>query len=200
MTTTINPPHANPFEIFTDWLACAEKTESNDPTAMALATVSSDGKPSNRMVLMKSFDADGFVFFTNSRSRKGQNLAQNPHVALLFHWKTLRRQVRIEGAVTPVSEAESDAYFATRAVISRLGAAASEQSQPLDDKQILIDRVNDLRQTYDENSIPRPDHWHGYRVKPELIEFWMDGEYRLHDRFNYTADGAGGWDIQRLYP
>ena len=200
MTTTLNPPHANPFEIFADWLAHAEKTESNDPTAMALATVSSDGKPSNRMVLMKSFDEDGFVFFTNSRSRKGQNLAQNPHVALLFHWKTLRRQVRVEGAVTPVSDAESDAYFATRAVISRLGAAASEQSQPLSDKQILIDRVHDLKKTYDENSIPRPAHWHGYRVKPELIEFWMDGEYRLHDRFNYTVDGAGGWHIQRLYP
>ena len=199
MTNPLIPPHPDPFAIFTDWLALAEQSESNDPNAMALATVSADGKPSNRMVLMKSFDANGFVFFTNSTSRKGQQLAENPNVALLFHWKTLRKQVRVEGIITPVSDAESDEYFASRAVISRLGAAASDQSQPLADKQILIDRVAELEKQYDENTIPRPPHWYGYRVKPELIEFWMDGEYRLHDRFNYTPN-ADGWDIQRLYP
>ena len=200
MTDVLNPPHPNPFEIFASWLLQAEKSESNDPCAMALATVSPDGKPSNRMVLMKSFDESGFVFFTNSQSRKGLELAINPNVALLFHWKTLRRQVRIEGAVSSISDAESDEYFKTRAVISRLGAAASEQSRPLDDKQILIDRVDALKQQYDEDSIPRPAHWHGYRVKPELIEFWMDGEYRLHDRFNYTPNANDCWDIQRIYP
>lgn len=206
MTKTPTPkvpydaPNTDPFTLFGQWLIQAEQTEPNDPNACSLATVSADGRPANRMVLMKGFDANGFVFFTNAHSRKGQHMENNPHVAMLFHWKSLRRQVRIEGAITLVSDKESDSYFQTRSVISRLGAVASDQSAPLANKQLLLDRVNALQQTYTEDTIPRPAHWRGYRLKPNLMEFWMDGDNRLHDRWNYTPNGTGGWDIQRLYP
>lgn len=200
MTTNHDAPHENPFVLFGEWLALAEQSEPNDPNACAVATVSPHGMPSNRMVLCKSYDENGFVFYTNAHSRKGQHMAHNQNVAMLFHWKSLRKQIRIEGTVTPVSPEQSDEYFKTRSVISQFGAVASDQSAPLPNKQTLIDRVAELEQTHTAQTLPRPDHWHGYRLAPQLIEFWTDGTHRLHDRWNYIPNANGGWDIQRLYP
>jgi pyridoxamine 5'-phosphate oxidase len=195
-----------PFTMFESWLDDATRSELNDPTAMTLATCSPDGRPSARMVLLKGVDdagaADrGFVFYTNLQSRKSDELRAQPAVTLLFHWKTLRRQVRIEGAAQPVSEAEADAYFVTRPRLSRLGAWASDQSRPLDDRATLERRLADMGARFPGQDIPRPAHWGGWRVVPEAFEFWQDMPFRLHDRtvFQRSA-GAGGWVSGKLYP
>ncbi len=193
-------PHADPIAIFETWFEQARESEPNDPNAMALATSTPDGHPSVRMVLLKGHGPDGFVFYTNLHSRKGGELQANPHVALLFHWKSLRRQIRIEGPITPVTEAEADAYFASRHPESRLGSAASDQSRPLPDRQTYLDRVDELRAQYPEGDIGRPAHWSGYRVTPSAIEFWQDRDYRLHERRRFIADGQGGWTSTLLYP
>jgi pyridoxamine 5'-phosphate oxidase len=194
---------ADPLDIFAAWLGEAEAAEPNDPTAMALATVGEDGMPSCRMVLLKGYDAEGFVFYTNYESRKGRQLLATPKAALLFHWKSLRRQVRIEGAVAPVTAAEADAYFASRARQSQIGAWASQQSRPLEGRFELEKRVALFAAKHAIGAVPRPPHWSGFRLTPRHIEFWQDGAFRLHDRLVYTrgdpAEG-GGWTTQRLYP
>jgi len=202
-------PHGDPFAIFEDWFAAAKASEPNDTNAMALATATPDGAPSVRMVLLKGHGADlgpafggagGFVFYTNFHSRKGGELAANPQVALLFHWKSLRRQVRIEGPVVEVSPRAADAYFASRHPESRLGSAASDQSRVLPSRQVYLDRVAALRAQYPDGNVPRPAHWSGYRVEPRAIEFWQDRDYRLHERRRFVADGQGGWTSALLYP
>ncbi len=190
----------DPIDIFTQWLAEAVKTEPNDPNAMALATVDADGMPSVRMVLLKDHGADGFVFYTNLESRKGEALAANPRAALLFHWKSLQRQVRVEGVVTSVSEEEADAYYASRARDSRIGAWASDQSRPLSGRAELLARVAEFGARHAVGEIPRPPHWSGFRVAPERIELWQDKPFRLHERRLFIADGAGGWKESMLYP
>ncbi|GEM17607.1 pyridoxamine 5'-phosphate oxidase [Gluconobacter oxydans] len=190
---------ADPFALFAAWMSDAEKSEPNDPNAMAVATATPDGRPSVRMLLLKGVDERGFVFYTNLESRKGRELLANPHVALLFHWKSLRRQIRIEGPVEAVSAAEADAYFASRSRMSRLGAIASDQSRPLDDRSTFEERLKAVDEKYGDGLIPRPANWSGFRVLPEAIEFWQDRPYRLHDRAVWTRDG-NGWNVTRLYP
>ena len=198
-------PHGDPFAIFEEWFATARESEPNDPNAMALATATPDGAPSLRMVLLKGHGRElgtggGFVFYTNFESRKGGELAANPQVALLFHWKSLRRQVRIEGPVVEVTPAQADAYFASRHPESRLGSAASDQSRVLPSREVYLDRVAGLRAQYPDGNVPRPAHWSGYRVVPRAIEFWQDRDYRLHERRRFLADGNGGWTSDLLYP
>ncbi len=193
-------PIADPLRRFEAWLAEASAGEPNDPNAMTLATATKAGRPSARMVLLKEADPRGFVFYTNLESRKSLELQDNPWAALLFHWKNLRRQVRIEGAVAPVSPEEADAYFATRPALSRLGAWASDQSRPLADRAVLEARLAAAKARFpDETAIPRPAHWSGWRLVPDLYEFWQDMPFRLHRRDVYTRDGAG-WEISLLYP
>ncbi len=189
---------SDPFALFQAWFTDAQGTEPNDPNAMTLATATPGGAPSARMVLLKGHDDRGFVFYTNLQSRKGVELADNRQVALLFHWKSLRRQVRIEGVAEAVSAAEADAYFASRARVSRLGAIASEQSRPLPDRGVFERRVAELDALY-PGDIPRPAHWSGTRVVPATIEFWQDMPFRLHDRtvFHRTSEG---WSVVKLYP
>lgn len=189
----------DPFELFDAWFAEARAGELNDPEAMALATADAVGNPTARMVLLKGHDRRGFVFYTNEQSAKGQELAGNPHAALLFHWKSLRRQIRIEGRVERVSEAEADAYFATRSRESQLGAWASDQSRPLDSRETFERRFEDMRRKFDGADVPRPPHWGGYRVVPERIEFWLDRAHRLHERRLFTLD-QGSWSEGLLYP
>ena len=189
---------AAPFALFDAWLAEATASEPNDPNAMTLATATADGRPSARMVLLKGADRDGFVFYTNTHSRKGGELAANPAVALLFHWKTLTRQVRVEGRVEPVRPEEADAYFASRARVSRLGAWASDQSHDLPDRDTLLARVAEVEARF-PGDVPRPPHWSGFRVRPDVFEFWQDMPYRLHDRTVFTP-GAGGWATHKLFP
>ncbi|WP_166042005.1 pyridoxamine 5'-phosphate oxidase [Sphingosinicella sp. YJ22] len=189
----------DPFALFDEWLAEARLSEPNDPEAMAVATVDAAGRPSARMVLLKGHGPDGFVFYTNQESRKGGELADNPNAALLFHWKSLRRQVRIEGTVTPVEAAEADAYFASRSRDSQLGAWASDQSRPLDSRATFEARFADVRARYEGGDVPRPPHWSGYRVMPERVEFWNDRAHRLHERRLFVRDG-GGWSEGLLYP
>jgi pyridoxamine 5'-phosphate oxidase len=192
-------PEADPFALFETWLKAADAAEANDPNAMALATVDADGLPDVRMVLLKDFDRDGFVFYTNTLSAKGRELAANPKAALLFHWKSLRRQVRIRGDVEPVTQAEADAYFATRARHSQIGAWASEQSQPLPDRLALEKRVAEFGLKFGIGKVPRPPHWSGYRVKPLSMEFWRDRPFRLHERLVFQRVGAA-WTTSRLFP
>lgn len=189
----------DPIELFKEWLTEASETEPNDPEAMALATVAADGRPSVRMVLLKGVDNDGFRFCTNMESRKGRELGGNPHAALCIHWKTKHRQVRVEGKVAVAPPADVDSYFKTRHPLSRLGAWASKQSEPLSSRDELEERVRIYAQQFKGQDVPRPPHWGGYILAPEKIEFWMDGEGRLHDRFLFTRL-KDGWDVMRLNP
>lgn len=189
----------DPISFFQNWLSEAAASEPNDPDATALATVGADGLPSVRMVLCKGVDAKGFRFFTNSESRKGKELAAQPYAALCFHWKSLLRQVRVEGRVEKLADADADEYFSTRHPLSKLGAWASRQSQPLESRTALEARVAELAEEYKGQDIPRPPHWWGYLVVPAKIEFWQQGEGRLHDRFLFTRAGEG-WDVARLNP
>ena len=198
MTTSEIPP-ASPFALFAAWMEDARATEPNDPNAMTLATVSREGLPNARIVLLKDWDQAGFVFYTNTQSRKGEEIAANRAVSLLFHWKSRLRQIRITGQAEPVTQAEADAYFATRPRISRLGAWASDQSRPLADRAILETRVAELEERYPGEAIPRPPHWSGYRVVPSRFEFWQDMPFRLHDRTVFTGNGAA-WQQSKLFP
>ena len=191
---------ADPHALFEEWLAEAQLSEPNDAVAAALATADGAGRPSVRMVLMKGHDERGFVFYTNLDSRKGEALAANPRAALLFHWKSLRRQVRIEGPVEPVTGAEADSYFATRARDSQLGAWASDQSRPLASRAAFEARYEETRRRFEGGDVPRPPRWAGWRVEPERIEFWTSRDHRLHERRLFTPDGAGGWSEGLLYP
>jgi pyridoxamine 5'-phosphate oxidase len=191
---------ADPFTQFDDWMAEAWTHEPEDANAMTLATTTPDGLPSARIVLLKGADARGFVFYTNKQSRKAEELAANTRAALLFHWKPLGRQVRIEGHVEDVTDAEADAYYATRARISRLGAWASDQSRMLPERAVLERRLAEYEEKYPGEDIPRPPHWSGYRVIPERFEFWQNMPYRLHDRTVYTRAANGGWPVGKLFP
>ena len=193
------PSVADPIALFTQWLAEADASEPNDPNAVTVATVDEDGMPDARMVLLKGVDERGFVFYTNTGSAKGQQLAAHPKACLLFHWKSLRRQVRIRGDIERATEAEADAYFATRARVSQIGAWASEQSRPLESRLALEKRVAEYGLKFGVAPIPRPPFWSGYRVIPASIEFWRDRPFRLHERIAFTrADEA--WATERLYP
>jgi pyridoxamine 5'-phosphate oxidase len=192
---------ADPLALFAAWFAEAEASEPNDPNAMALATVDADGQPAARMVLLKGVGRDGFTFYTNGESRKAAALAAVPKAALLFHWKSLRRQVRVEGRVVPAGDAESDAYFATRGRDSQLGAWASDQSRPLDARASFEARFAEMQARFAGQAVPRPPHWGGYRVVPAAIEFWQDRAHRLHERRLFTREGeAEPWREGLLYP
>lgn len=196
---TSDAAYAEALRRFADILALAESLGLRDPTAVALATATPDGRPSVRMVLMRGWDEQGFRFFTNTTSRKGEELAANPHAALCFHWEGLQRQIRIEGTVESTTDEVSDAYWVTRPRESRLGAWASHQSQPLDDRQILLDRIAEAEVRFPDDDIPRPDYWRGYRVIPTRIEFWHGLPARLHDRDVYELIDAT-WTHGLLYP
>lgn len=190
----------NPFDLFRQQFDEVLAAGIPEPNAMILATADSSGRPSARVVLLKAFDANGFVFYTNLESRKGRELRQNPHAALCFFWQSLGRQVRIEGTTQLVSDDEADEYFASRARGSRIGAWASIQSHHLHDRQELLDRVSDYEQRYENSEVPRPPFWSGFRLIPDRFEFWTAGEFRLHDRLIFEPDGAGEWKTERLFP
>ena len=191
----------DPLELFADWYEEAKKNELNDPNAMSLATVDINGIPSVRIVLLKGFNVDGFVFYTNLQSRKANEFRNNPNVAVCFHWKSLQRQVRIEGQISKVSDKEADEYFKSRARLSRLGAWASKQSEILESRDHLLARLKTFEEKYDGETIPRPSHWSGNRIAAKKIEFWEDGEFRLHDRFIFERQSIDGpWTKARLYP
>ena len=189
----------DPFALFESWFAEARTSELNDSNAMTLATVDAAGAVSARMVLLKGHGADGFVFYTNRESRKARDLTDGAAVALLFHWKSLRRQIRIEGRVSRASDAESDAYFASRGRDSQLGAWASDQSRAMPDRATFEARFDAMQTRFEGGDVPRPPHWGGYRVTPERIEFWRDGAHRLHERTLYTRSGSA-WTTELLYP
>lgn len=189
----------DPFALFDSWYAEARTSEPNDPNAMALATVDAAGQPSVRMVLLKGHGPDGFVFYTNREGRKAADLAAVPKAALLFHWKSLRRQIRIEGPVTLATDAESDAYFASRGRDSQLGAWASDQSRPLADRETFEARFAEMTRRFAGGDVPRPAHWGGYRVTPDVIEFWQDRAHRLHERRVFTRSD-GDWSEGLLFP
>lgn len=188
-----------PFGLFVEWLGDARGTEPNDPNAMALSTVDAEGAPDSRMVLLKDVDARGFTFYSNRESAKGEQLASVPRAALLFHWKSLRRQVRVRGAVEPVSPVEADAYFASRARESRIGAWASDQSRSLDSRAALEAAVTRETVRFEGDDVPRPAHWTGWRLVPDRIEFWRDRPFRLHDRLRFERTGES-WTRTRLWP
>lgn len=189
----------NPFSLFDQWFAEARASEINDSNAMALATADARGRPSVRMVLLKGHGPEGFVFYTNFEGRKADELLTNPHAALLFHWKSLRRQIRIEGPVETVDDAAADAYFASRSRDSQLGAWASDQSRPLASRDIFMARYEKMNKRFADDPVPRPPHWSGFRVVPQHIEFWRDREHRLHERRLFTRE-ADGWREGLLYP
>ncbi|MDX7951893.1 pyridoxamine 5'-phosphate oxidase [Lichenihabitans sp. Uapishka_5] len=190
----------DPFGLMRAWMDEAKASEPRDPNAIALATVDPDGLPDVRMVLLKDFDARGFVFYTNDESAKGEQLAGTPQAALVLYWKSLNRQIRARGPVTAVSDAESDAYFNSRHPRSRVGAIASAQSRPLESREALEDRVTALEKQFGDGPIPRPANWHGFRIAPQQMEFWQDKPNRLHDRVVFHFDAAGRWTRQRLNP
>ncbi|MEQ8466770.1 pyridoxamine 5'-phosphate oxidase [Coleofasciculus sp. E1-EBD-02] len=192
--------HPNPFEQFTVWFDQAVAAKLPEPNAMTLATATPDGKPSARMVLLKGYDERGFVFYTNYKSRKGQQLLANPWGAIAFWWTQLERQVRIEGQIEQVSAEESDAYFHSRPQESQLGAWASEQSQVIESREVLEQRLQQLKKEYETKTIPRPPYWGGFRLIPVAIEFWQGRPSRLHDRLLYQRTAEGSWMIQRLSP
>ena len=193
-------PAIDPHALFDSWYAEARASELNDSNAMALATADADGRPSVRMVLLKGHGPGGFVFYTNRYSRKAQEIAANPHAALLFHWKSLRRQIRIEGSLAHANDAESDAYFASRARDSQLGAWASDQSRPLDSRATFEERFEQAKARFEGKEVPRPPHWGGYRLTPTHIEFWQDRAPRLHERRVFNLAGDGTWSEGLLYP
>lgn len=195
------PENTDPLALFAGWYEEAKKSEPDVPEAMTLASVGPDGTPSARMVLLKDFDAAGFVFYTNYQSRKGEQLQAHPKAALLFHWKSLKRQVRIEGPIAKTTPEEADAYFATRQRGSQIGAWASEQSRPLESRFALEKRVAEFGARYLVGAVPRPPHWSGFRLQPTLIEFWQDQAFRLHDRLEYRRTSAeASWTTRTLYP
>ena len=198
--TGTDQTETDPFAWFQRWMAEAEISEPSDPNAMTAVTVGPGGKPSARTVLLKGVDPRGFVFYTNTHSRKGRELLGNHQIALLFYWKSLGRQIRIEGTIEAVTEAEADAYFATRARISRLGAWASDQSRKLSDRAELEKRLRHFEEKYPGEDIPRPPHWSGYRVLPDRFEFWQNMPYRLHDRTIFDRETEGGWTRGKLFP
>ena len=190
----------DPFAWFQHWMAEAEASEPSNPNAMTVVTVGPGGKPSARTILLKGVDPRGFVFYTNTHSPKGDALGTNPLVSLLFYWKSLGRQIRIEGRVEPVTAAEADAYYATRPRVSRLGAWASDQSRPLSERAELEQRLKHFEEKYPGDDIPRPPHWSGYRVLPDRFEFWQDMPFRLHDRTIFERASDGGWNRGKLFP
>ncbi|ARQ57162.1 pyridoxamine 5'-phosphate oxidase [Rhizobium sophoriradicis] len=201
LTTGDFTESGEPFKLFAEWLKEAEASEPNDPNAVALATVDEDGLPNVRMVLLKGFDDDGFVFYTNFESRKGHEILGQRKAAMCFHWKSLRRQVRLRGPVEIVSDAEADAYFQTRARGSRIGAWASKQSRPLESRFALEKAVAEYTARYAIGDIPRPSHWSGFRIRPTSIEFWKDQAFRLHDRIEFRRPTpVGAWEKVRMYP
>ncbi len=189
-----------PIALFREWFAAAETSELNDPNAMALATTTKQGYPSVRMVLLKRLDDEGFAFYTNVESQKGRELVENPRAALCLHWKSLRRQVRIEGAVEMLPDEDADAYFHSRSRRSQIGAVASQQSRPLASRQQLEEAARALTERYADTVVPKPGYWKGFLVIPERIEFWQDGPDRLHDRVVFTREAGGTWTRSRLYP
>lgn len=207
LADTVLPAGADPFVLFEEWFAAAQVGELNDPNAMALATATPDAAPSVRMVLLKGHGTDevaggGFTFFTNAQSRKGGQIRANMQAALLFHWKSLRRQIRIEGPLTEVTPERADAYFHSRPYKSQVGSAASDQSRPLPERQTYLNRVQEIWAAHEaEGKVPRPAHWTGFTLSPRRIEFWIDRDNRLHDRREYTRDSAeGAWSDTLLYP
>lgn len=190
---------ADPISLFHQWLEQARLTEINDPEAMCLATANKDGQPSARMVLLKEADERGFKFHTNAESQKGHELHDNPGAALCFHWKSLRKQVRVEGTIEMASEADADEYFKGRPRMRQIGAWASQQSRPLKNRAVFEEMIQKLTADYEGKDVPRPTYWKGYRLIPARIEFWLDNPDRLHDRFLYTKHG-NNWNVQRLYP
>ncbi|MCB8875565.1 pyridoxamine 5'-phosphate oxidase [Acidisoma silvae] len=198
-STTVSD--TDPFRLLTDWLAEAKRTEIADANAMTLATCGADGQPDARIVLLKSHDEQGLVFYTNYESRKGQELAENPRACLNFHWKTLQRQVRVLGRVEKVDPVEADGYFASRPRISKLGAWASDQSRPLAERSVLEARLAEAEARFPDNNVSRPPHWSGFRVVPLRFEFWREMPYRLHDRLILSrASETGAWETSRLFP
>ena len=191
----------DPFELFEEWFEVAKKKEINDPNALALGTASKDGVPSVRMVLLKGFDKDGFIFYTNLKSQKSKELKENPNATMCFHWKSLLRQIRIVGKLNQVDDKVADDYYSTRAYESRIGAWASKQSSILKSRDELLNNLENFKKKYsDKDNVPRPDHWSGWNLKPSSIEFWLDGDNRIHERLKYTLDNNNNWEKSLLSP
>ena len=191
----------DPFELFKEWFEVAKKKEINDPNALALGTASKDGVPSVRMVLLKGFDKDGFIFYTNLKSQKGKEIKENPNATMCFHWKSLLRQIRIVGKLNQVDDKTADDYYSTRAYESRIGAWASKQSSILKSRDELLNNLENFKKKYsDKDNVPRPDHWSGWNLKPSSIEFWLDGDNRIHERLKYTLDNNNNWEKSLLSP
>ena len=191
----------DPFELFKEWFEVAKKKEINDPNALALGTASKDGVPSVRMVLLKGFDKDGFIFYTNLKSQKSKELKENPNATMCFHWKSLLRQIRIVGKLNQVDDQTADDYYSTRAYESRIGAWASKQSSILKSRDELLNNLENFKKKYsDKDKVPRPDHWSGWNLKPSSIEFWLDGDNRIHERLKYTLDNNNNWEKSLLSP
>ena len=191
----------DPFELFEEWFEVAKKKEINDPNALALGTASKDGVPSVRMVLLKGFDKDGFIFYTNLKSQKSKELKENQNATMCFHWKSLLRQIRIVGKLNLVDDKTADDYYSTRAYESRIGAWASKQSSILKSRDELLNNLENFKKKYsDKDKVPRPDHWSGWNLKPSSIEFWLDGDNRIHERLKYTLDNNNNWEKSLLSP